>query len=265
MEDWLKVAQTLPVGYKHRYNHCSHNNRSAIISFDGHVYSMHCFKCGTDLFHNVGQQDFATLQKIRKLNADAADAFRKRTVELPEDFTLDIPDVGMLWLLKASITPYIARQHGIGWTPKYQRVILPVYNRQHKLVFYQGRAVVKGHEPKYLNPVVDRRKIMFWALPNADTAHIIVTEDILSAIRIGKFIPAVSLLGTKVSIAQVNRLAEYKHVTTWLDPDEAGINGAVKVRKAVGILTKTSNIVSDVDPKNLTNHQIQEVLRCHKH
>lgn len=260
MDDWLKVARKLPVGYKQRYNHCSTNNRSAILSFDGHTYSMHCFKCGTDLFHNLGVQDFATLQKLRKLNADAAKAIRTKHVKLPEDFTLDIPDVGMLWLLKASITPYMARQRNIGWTEKYKRVVLPVYNRSGDLVFYQARAVLKGQEPKYLNPVVDRSKIMYWQTPNADKDVIVVTEDMLSAIRVGQFIPTVSILGTKVSIAMVNRLTEYKHVITWLDPDEAGINGAASVRKAVAILTQTSNITSEVDPKNLTDKQIKEVL-----
>lgn len=263
MEDWLKIAQKLPVGYKQRYVHCeSTSNSSGIISFDGQTYTMHCFKCGETLKHDAGKLDFATRMKIRKRNKEAAKALRKKKVFIPKDFTLDIPKEGMLWLLKASITPYRAKEIGIGWLSKHQRVLIPVYNPSGKLIYTQARAVLAGQQPKYINPVVDKRSILYWTKPKeslyADT--VVVTEDILSSVRVGKFLPTASLMGTKISVAQTNQLTEYKHVIAWLDPDEAGDIGSRKVRKAVGMLSKVTIIKSRADPKNLTDKEIVEIL-----
>lgn len=267
---WLDEAKKLPPGHKARYVHCeSTSNSSAIISFDGKKYAMSCFKCGENLYEYAGEMDFKSRMELRKINEKARRALQTRTVRLPKDFTLDIPKEGRLWLLKASITPHSARQHGIGWTPEHQRVVIPVYAQTTspaKLIFYQARAVLPGQQPKYLNPIVDKSTVLYSCSPSSAPLKndvCVVTEDILSAIRVGKFIQTYSLLGTKVLPGHINTLTEYKHVITWLDPDEAGIIGARKVRKAVGILTNTSNIVTDVDPKNLSDKKIQEVLECH--
>lgn len=181
------------------------------------------------------------------------------TVRLPWDFTLDIPSHAMLWLLKASITPFKARQAGIGYSDYYKRVFIPVY-QDGKLVYFQARALHDYQEIKYINPKVDRAAIGYWVIPpDSDKSRIVITEDILSALRVGKFIPAMSALGTKLSIPLANKLTEYKHVTTWLDPDQAGIDGAKDMRKLL-MAVPTSNILSRKDPKNLPDEEILEWL-----
>jgi DNA primase len=90
---------------------------------------------------------------------------------------------------------------------------------------------------------------------------VVVTEDILSAIRVGAHIPAVSILGTKTSDAQAAQLAEYDKVDYWLDPDQAGIDGTVKGRRKLALVTETGAITSPVDPKNLSDREIREALK----
>lgn len=182
------------------------------------------------------------------------------TVRLPRDFTLDIPPEGRLWLFRASITPHMAREAGIGYSEYFQRVIIPVYQGL-ELVYFQARALYKEQQPKYINPKVDRSAIGYWVIPEgASHEKIAVVEDILSAMRVGKFIPAFSALGTKISIPLANQLMQYQEVITWLDSDEAGVSGAYDMRKLL-MAVKTSNIITELDPKNLTDTEIQWQLQ----
>ena len=224
-------------------------------------YSGYCNRCHETVFHPHGQRTFAELMELRKLEREQVQALAN--VKLPYDFPRDTPAVGMLWLFKASITPYRARQLGIGWSDYYNRVFLPIYSGDGKneLIYFQARAVTKDQEIKYINPKVDRSEIGYWVIPpGADKSRIIVTEDILSAIRVGYHTPAMSALGTKLSVGLANQLSEYAHVTTWLDPDEAGITGARDMRKLIGLTTPTSNISTEKDPKDYSDEEINQYL-----
>lgn len=184
------------------------------------------------------------------------------TVRLPRDFTLDIPPEGRLWLFKASITPYMARQAGIGYSEYFKRVIIPVYKGS-ELIYFQARALYKDQEPKYINPKVDKSAIGYWVIPEgAGHEQIVLTEDILSAIRVGAFAPALSPLGTSLSVTLANKIDEYDEVITWLDPDPAGEDGSHNMRKMLKLIgMQTRDIVSKADPKNLTD---AEILTCLK-
>lgn len=192
--------------------------------------------------------------ELRRRDKELAEQL-SASVRLPSDFTLDIPPEGMLWLFKSSITPYRARELGIGYSAFYRRVIIPIY-RDGKLIYFQARKLHDDQDIKYINPRVDRSNIAYWVRPpGADNSMVVITEDILSAIRVGKFVTAMSALGTKLSIPLANQLSEYDLVVTWLDPDEAGITGARSMRKML-MAVPTANLKSEKDPKNLTDQEI---------
>jgi len=260
--EWLKLAQSIATGSKTRIEHDCGGGKAAIVNNLPKGYSVYCNRCGHTDFVHKGQRTFQEIMQQRKRDLEDADSIRGST-NLPDDFSLEIPPEAMLWLLKANITPYIARAHGIGWSKRYQRVVLPVYNNN-ILVFYQMRAIHKHQTIKYLNPSVDRKSIAYWVHPvsNLDTLdRIVITEDILSAIRVGKHIPTVSMLGTKISIQQAEQISKYKRATTWLDPDEAGITGAAKMRKTLRVVMYADNKITNVDPKELPDRLIKQYLR----
>ena len=261
---WLDKAKQLPTLGKARIEHDCGSGRAAIINNGPKGYSFYCHRCGDTFFVHHGQRTFKELMQLRKINEQDALAIRG-SMKLPDDYSLDIPPEAMLWLLKASVTPYMARQARIGWSKRYQRVILPVYNDDN-LVFYQARAIHEHQDIKYLNPSVDRSSILFWQLPknfNGNKDVIVLTEDILSAVRVGEQIPTVSLLGTKISDQQAEQIAHYKHAITWLDPDQAGISGAKSVRNTLNLVMQTSNICTKKDPKLLTYNEIQHQVKAH--
>ena len=151
--NWIEQAKDIPLGQKRRIQCCG-RNRDAVISSELRGYSFHCFKCGGTAFHRI---DTRTLQelKISKLN-EAPDP----TV-LPYDLVQDIPLQHVVWLYKAGITRDECIQAGIGWSDSMQRIVIPIYSDDGELLYFQCRAVHKGQLPKYKNPQVCKKNIIF--------------------------------------------------------------------------------------------------------
>lgn len=256
MMDWLEIAKTLPLSSKTRSNCECGDGKPAVINHQLKGYSFYCFRCDTKFFEHKGQQTLAELARIKELNELATQSFK---IELPKDFTEEIPLVGRLWLYKAGITPTVWKKYGFGWSEFWQRVVMPVYEGD-KLVWFQARAVLDGQKPKYINPTGDRESLMFLAATTNDRSEIILVEDILSAVRVGAVAPACSMLGTKITTAQAGKLAQYDIVRTWFDNDRAGKQGAYNVRRCIGLGTEVLNIRSTQDPKSYSNTEIREIL-----
>jgi hypothetical protein len=220
---------------------------------------MHCFKCSEHEFRKKADLTLLELAELREFNALAKEVQDNATITLPNDFTTTIPTSHSLWLLKAGIHRGEWLEMGIGWSASLHRIILPVYDSNHSLVYWQGRAVSHGQVPKYINPSADKSSLLYQR-GCTSTERVIVTEDILSCIRVGRHIPAVSILGTSTSHGQAVQLSRYRRVTYWLDPDPAGLKGMSRGVKDLSLLTDSDCIHSTKDPKNLSDRVIREHL-----
>ena len=130
------------------------------------------------------------------------------------------------------------------------------------LLYWQARAVSKGQSPKYTNPAVSKTNLLYVTDPSSGpTDEVVVTEDILSCIRVGRHTSARSILGTKTSDTQAAKLASFSMVAFWLDPDAAGDAGAHSGRRKMSLVTASRQIVSSVDPKNLSDRAIRNILQ----
>ena len=260
MMDWLEVAKALPLGQKKRVHHECGEDRPLVIGHDEIGYSAYCHRCGPIGNQKHGYMNLAEIQRLNDLNKNAKE---QQSNELPRDFTLHIPRGKSSWLLKAGITAHRAAALGIGWSPRLNRIVLPLYGKDGTLLYWQARAVDKGQSPKYINPSVPKDALLYTVSPDnaADTGEeVVVTEDILSAIRVGKHCPAVSILGTKTSDHQASAICRYVRVTYWLDPDDAGRRGAIAGIRKLGLVTTARTVESPVDPKNLSDREIREYL-----
>ena len=258
--DWLEAAQSLPLGHKQRIRHDCSEGKDMLVSHNEQGYSAYCFRCGPVGFDPHGYQNIAEIARIKLLNQAAAEPVTK---ELPNDFTLEIPIERFAWLAKGGISVARARNSGIGWSNKLGRIVMPVYNEAGTLVYWQARAVSVGQFPKYTNPPVPKASIFYTVKPDGhtgDTGRVIVTEDILSAIRIGLHVPSCCILGTKVSDAQAKYLSSFARVSFWLDPDAAGHSGASAGKRTLSLVTRSDIISSDADPKCLSDRKIREIL-----
>ena len=259
--EWLEVAQQLPLGHKRRMRHNCSENRDLLVSHGEQGYSAYCFRCGKVGFEGHGYSNLARLAEIQALNSQAQEV---QSHELPSDFTRDIPNQQASWLFKAGISVHRATSCGIGWSDTLQRIVIPVFDSTGDLRYWQARAVMAGQTPKYTNPPVSKTDLLYWVHPPNEQEgkrRVVVTEDILSAIRIGKHVTAASILGTKTSDSQAAQLSEYARVDYWLDPDDAGHRGAQAGTRKLALVTDTGTLTSDVDPKNLSDREIRNVLK----
>lgn len=182
-------------------------------------------------------------------------------VRLPLDVTSAIPAAALCWLASYNVTDEEVQRLRICWSPKYERLILPIYENG-KLVYWQGRYFGRdGNQPKYINTKTSRKTVWFDTgkedtKQDNETTIIVLVEDILSALAVTRHtgLRAIALLGSFVSdeliIKLLNEQASGMHlqVVVWLDYDKrAECIATTKRLNVFGI--ESTNISTPKDPK----------------
>lgn len=262
-EDYLEQAKLLPKGRSKRIEHFCGEGPVLKIEHTKDGLSAYCFRCGESGFtahvrQTLSQFDF--LQQKEALNEVY------KTMELPSDFTTAIPQDHALWLYKAGIGVLDINRLGFGYSERLSRVILPVY-ADGTLVYLQARATrFPEQQPKYLNIAGANKGAILYRqapldLPPLLDNTVVLTEDILSAARIGAVTTSFSLLGTKLSDGQANKIGVYDTVIFWLDGDDAGIKGARKGSQKLQFLVNTIKVIrTPLDPKCYSQRLIRKIL-----
>ncbi|CAB4241335.1 putative DnaG-like primase [uncultured Caudovirales phage] len=205
---------------------------------DGSTY---CFGCGAST---------ATTNIRGKLNKEKK---QDKLVQLPNDFSLDVPQKFIDWLSKYG--NYSDYQRYVGYSEFYDRAIFPYKTKQGLLFGWQGRSL-EDKNKKWLsigkltdNPMV---------YGNGD--KLVLVEDVISAIKISKFTSCMVLFGTNISLNHVKTALEAKkQVVIWLDKDKRNksIRDASRLR---GFGLSVGVVFSEKDPKELTNSEIVKKL-----
>lgn len=257
--EWLDAAKALDEGRRKRIDHVCGSGSTLLISHTEDGYSGHCFRCnkGGFMAHGLRHLSAVDFRLLRK--ADDA-AFNTKELALPKDFTSIIPPAHATWLYRAGVFADTAMAHGFGYSESMSRVILPVYD-DGVLVYMQARACQPGRVPKYLNKAGASKGAIMWKGVR-DYEDVIVTEDILSALRIYMAgYNAVCTLGTAVSDGQAGYLSRFKRVAFWYDGDKAGFSGSAKGIKTIALVAKVGRIITDKDPKLYSNREITQILK----
>lgn len=256
--DWLSLAVALPAGQSRRLDcwHCGSKNAASITNM-GRKYAVHCFRCGSKEVKDPPPMTPAERLAMKQ----AADAFKAAPPTLPDDFTLTLPVIGVLWITKGGLHVDDAERMGWGWSDKHQRVIMPVYSGD-DLLAVQARAVHPWMKPKYLSQMWSGPRAVFRA-GNRHAGTLVLTEDMLSAARVSKVTDAWSLLGTNLMPAVIQRIADspYTDIRVWMDDDEAGHRARKKMLRALGAVgIEATAIVSDRDPKHHTLQEMKDLI-----
>ncbi len=73
----------------------------------------------------------------------------------------------------------------VAYKGKYKgRIIIPIYDEENNLVYFQGRAVNDSIKPKYLNPDLDKTTVIYNISKFERDKYIIVTEGLLDAFMV---------------------------------------------------------------------------------
>lgn len=259
LQSWLPRAEQLKVGDKARVNHDCGEGRTLLIERTDDGFKAWCHRCNDRGWHEGPKASPAELAE-RARAYTAQDAVLRQpvrgTVELPTPAIRGVsewPPGAALWLYRAGFSREDIGRLGIYYHPPTNRVVLP------HGTYYQARAFTKGHAPKYLGPTPRPPKLLAtWGQSQTPT----LTEDMLSAMKVGMVAEGWAVLGTRVSDHMVAELMKRGgKANVWLDPDAAGRAGANKIGKqlrAYGVDVR--DIVSERDPKLHTRDEIRSIL-----
>lgn len=282
MEYWLQQAKMLPAG-KHRKIQCCSRDESMRIENGTQGYRGYCFRCKETKFEAHGM---FSVQELHQRRQELELWERDVEVSIPRD-RLELAAAGPLaqtWLLRAGIGQDLWKSYSLGYSPRLQRVILPVYMSSTLQAVVLRNLTTIG--PKYLIRERNNDTVFYSSI---DTIYpsdrhkdygydLVITEDILSAIRVGRIVSAASIVGTAISAGKIANIIKAVHtirakmakperkesnicVGIWLDPDAAGYNASRRLEQALRLQGyDVVRISSTKDPKRHSNREIRSYL-----
>lgn len=258
---WKEQAlrANLRVGMRRRFGHDCGAGDVVLVTAETDGLSAYCFRCNDGDFI---PSELSFQDKVKNLQDKVRSSAEFTVCQLPFDYTLDVPEKHAVWFYKASIRKAQARELGIGWSPSMQRIIIPVYADDGSLAFMQARAVLPG-QIKYINSkgAAAGKTLYQTHRINAETPFVVVTEDMLSAVRCGVYGHAAALCGVAASPTKMLILCQAKQILLWLDPDAAGNTAMMKLRRSLGVMHGDVRVIhSKKDPKLLPDREIRRLI-----
>jgi len=148
-----------------------------------------------------------------------------------------LPKVAIDWLSKYQITPNEMKQ--FRWCEDKQMLLLHYADE-----YWQGRVFAEGSNFKYLSEGL-KPFIQY----GTDSETLVLVEDILSAVKVGRVYSASPMLGTIPLKTHLSHLRPFKNVLLWCDKDAAikSVRNARKLSEMIGV--KVYPVITDKDPK----------------
>jgi hypothetical protein len=264
MADFSKyIDSSAPIGVPiriHRY--CPlHEGRTSgfVVIPDRKGYLLFCHKCGKKKW--IPRRGFSPRAVRALLNTPRTKVYQD--ISLPSDMSYKIPAKGLVWLYEYGLTDKLIRELGFGYSEKYQRLIMPVYEDD-DLVHWSGR-YLGDHKKDDTSKYILRTKSgkYFWSYNPHDSNRAVLVEDMLSAIKVGLAgYAGVCLFGSYLKDQTIDNVADqYDRLTVWLDPDKR--KDATKYTKRFSSLGYDFNAVltAKKDPKEYTIKEIKKFLK----
>lgn len=223
-----------------------------LVSYsDGHSY---CYGCG----YTVGS---STRKLSNYIDNNSQPAPVGHKVFLPTDCTFDYPSIAVEWVGQYQISISSLARHRVMWSPSKERLIFPIIGGEDNFLAYVGRNFnLSDGKPKW---------VAYGDLKNTyhflgeEKGTLVLCEDIVSAIKLSKFVQAMPLFGNHIGIDRWKRL--FKIISRgvqciiWLDPDmRLKSIGESYLGSSIGMNVRT--ILSDKDPKEHTYDEIRNIL-----
>ena len=231
---------------------------------DGHKW---CFSCG---YRESGSLK-SRIHSLEKSNMPKAE----KSLNFPEDYIRYIPREALAWINKYKLTKAELDVNKVGWSEDRKLLIFPVYDDMNQIIYWQGRDFMISrtvHEavrrPKWFSGGSPANLLHIigpsWdASPTDATETIILTEDVVSAIKVGRVYPAMPIWGSSIPLGSVRMLFKrFKRVGIWLDPDKTleAVKSAIRASQFGDAFVVTST----QDPKYYDINYITEFVENSK-
>ena len=252
--EWRSIAASLALNSSVRASHCG-TSTSAVISRQPGRISIHCFKCG----ENRWEPNIATLKEIAHPPVSTS---LVSDLRLPKDLSYNLSAPALHWLSKYGVSRDTAGSLHFATSAITQRLYMPVL-KDGSWIAYQARSL-NGQRPKYLNSTgIAQIGSVFIGGIHASN-FVVIVEDIISALRVGRLYNALSTLGTQLNLEKLSTCLKVfgrKTFVLWLDGDGAGVSGRRKMRRTLelhGLEVRT--ISTPKDPKEYTDAEVAQFV-----
>lgn len=256
---WIHLIDQVPDRASRRFDHVCGPGKVLQISQEGGKYRAFCYRCNEGDSYERQRSLQELVDSLRQ--SREADLLCSGARGCPTPATHDVdawPKQAALWFYKAGLSRADIGKLGAYYHAPSRRVVLPIPACAEHAGWWQARALDKHQLPKYLGPTdADRSKVC----PRFGEGNtIVLTEDILSAYKVGKSAAAQGwcMMGVRCTPWVMHQLQRSRaDIAVWLDPDKAGQDAARKVLRELrqyGLSCR--NIVSLRDPKN---HTLKEI------
>lgn len=262
---WFESVKDLRPGGKRRLGD------GFLASFNGRAYMRYDFR---EKVPEVWEPQMTLAERTANIVAlrEAEDSAIQSS-ELPELMLhpRDWPVEARNWLYKAGISNAGISAMGVGWSPRMDRVVVPVRMLDGTSQWIARRETGKNATtsiaaPKYLFPKGMKRGggTVLYGKAELLAGPVVITEDYLSSWRVTKDtgLPSVSALGTTLDRDAIVKIAaQFSAGILWLDPDYYGQLGARQLTQKFGALDfPIRNVVSLRDPKNHEPGEVQDYV-----
>ena len=165
---------------------------------------------------------------------------------------------GLAWLSSYGITATEALRAGFRWSDSWEQLLMPLYDGDNHLVCVQAKNFnpKRASKAKYYN-IGDKSDSM---TVYGDSATLILTEDILSAIKVSHGYMGMPLLGTHISRSKLAKVCQgIERLVVWLDEDKwREARDIADAAKLIGINAKT--LLTPKDPKEYNGTEIVQLV-----
>ena len=223
----------------------------------------YCHNCG------MGGSAKAGIRPVHRRSERPSKASDREGVYLPPDLVLKTslwPSHAVSWPLKYGITRSDLEKYRLGYSPRLDRVVIPVYNSEWDLLGYQTRRL-SGTDPlpKYLSRKPRGQSLVFRTSEAGGNSIVCLVEDALSAIKVSKVagVDGLACLGTHVSKEQLAVLCkQYTTIVIFLDNDNAQVKKKQRqLFQQCSLLFEGVKVVhGSKDPKEHTVPELKELL-----
>lgn len=188
---------------------------------------------------------------------------------LPNDFSLMLRSDALAWLNKYGITDAERFKYKIGWSEVYESLVLPAFDRGGNLLLVQRRYFGDGPFEKYHTKGAPE-SVVWTCRPAAcdlrsdpfDTYNgsIVLVEDYVSAIKVGRQAEVAPLWGSNLSMRQIKALSDrWEELILWLDHNKT--KEALKFRlRALPYFNAVWVVSTEKDPKDHDDNDIRSFL-----
>lgn len=116
------------------------------------------------------------------------------------------------------------------------------------------------NQPKWLYKGIDKSSYVWLYQHHYPNDKVCIVEDVISAIKVSKFMDCICLGGTNINESILEILNTYNCVYLFLDGDVAGRNAKELIRNKTKLIIDVFTVRNTKDPKTYTYNELERFL-----